>query len=316
MQILAVVVLFMAIASAAGGAAALGGRASATLDVAAHFSPLWLAGGLASLVIGVALGGEAGHVAAALGAFATLASTLLMAPDLLGVLGRTKAAPAEGRTIKVIQLNLWRWNVDPDGTVAWLIRENADVVVVQEVIDHAKGIPRALAQAYPHQAEVRTGTRILSRLPILDHGSHRARSAKTHSTGAWALFDHPAGAFTVVGFQATWPIPPGIQQRDSEDLAAQLERFDRRDLIVCGDFNSTPWSAALRRQDRLFGLERRSLALLTWPVQPYTSLRLTSPLPFLALDHIYAGAAWQTVSVRCGPRLGSDHLPVVAVLTR
>jgi endonuclease/exonuclease/phosphatase (EEP) superfamily protein YafD len=99
-------------------------------------------------------------------------------------------------------------------------------------------------------------------------------------------------------------------------VARRLDAFDRESLIVCGDFNSTPWSAALLRQDRLFRLERRTRALLTWPVQPYTRFRLTSPLPFLALDHIYAGPAWETVSVRAGPRLGSDHLPVVAVLRR
>ena len=37
------------------------------------------------------------------------------------------------------------------------------------------------------------------------------------------------------------------------------------DVIVAGDFNSTPWSFSLRRQDRWFGLERRTRALPSWP---------------------------------------------------
>lgn len=314
MHVFAVAVLVLAIVSATGALASVGGRVSASLDVAAHFAPIWAFG--AALATGAALGlGPAGRGALVVGLVGLVLAAALMAPDLLAG-GRRRAGPRPGQTIKVIQLNLWRWNVDPDMTVAWLSDQDAEVVVVQEVIDRAAGIPAALAQAYPHQVEVRTGTRILSRLPILDHGSYRARSTRTHSTGAWARLDHPQGPFEIFGFQATWPIPPGLQQRDSADLADLLDRFDRRTLIVCGDFNSTPWSAALRRQDRLLGLERRSRALLTWPVQPYTQLRLTSPLPFLALDHIYAGSAWATVDVRVGPRLGSDHLPVIAVLSR
>ncbi|MBV8683325.1 MAG: endonuclease/exonuclease/phosphatase family protein [Caulobacteraceae bacterium] len=314
MHVFAVAVLVLAIVSATGALASLGGRLSASLDVAAHFTPVWALGAALATSAGLALG-SAGRPSAAMGLAGLVACALLMAPEL-AVLSRRRAAPRPGRTIKVIQLNLWRWNVDADKTVAWLAAQDADIVVVQEVIDRAAGIPAALAQAYPHQVQIRTGTQILSRLPILEHAAHRARSTRTHSTGAWARLDHPFGPFDVFGFQATWPIPPGLQQRDSADIADLLNSFDRRTLIVCGDFNSTPWSAGLRRQDRLFGLERRSRALLTWPVQPYTKFRLTSPLPFLALDHIYAGPAWSTVDMRLGPRLGSDHLPIVAVLTR
>jgi endonuclease/exonuclease/phosphatase (EEP) superfamily protein YafD len=316
MQIIAVAVLTLAIVSATGSLAALAGRLSPTLDVAAHFMPVWLAADVAAAASGLVLGGGAGHAAAILGGMGAFACVLMMSPEIWSGLRQRTASTDQARTVRVVQLNLWRLNVDPAATIAWLAEADADVVVVQEVIERSDGIPAALAQAYPHQGESRVGTRILSRFPVLESGAHRARSTKTHSTGAWARLDHPSGPFEVFGFQAGWPIPPGVQQRDSADVAALLDRFDRKNLIVCGDFNSTPWSAALRRQDRLFGIERRSRALFTWPVQPYTRYRLSSPLPFLALDHIYAGPAWKTVSIGAGPRLGSDHLPVVAVLMR
>lgn len=314
MHLFAVAVLVLALVSATGALMSLAGSISQSLDVAAHFTPLWALGALLATGAGLALG-AAGRESAAMGLAGFVICAWLMAPDLIA-LRRRRISAQPGRTIKLVQLNLWRWNVDPDGTIAWLASQDAQVVVVQEVTDWAADIPAALAEHYPHQAEIRTGTQILSRLPILEHGAYRARSTRTHSTGVWARLDHPSGPFAVVGFQATWPIPPGRQQRDSVDFAGLLDRFDRRSLIVCGDFNSTPWSAALRRQDRLFAIERRSRAMLTWPVRPYTQLKLTSPLPFLALDHIYAGPDWKTVEVRLGPRLGSDHLPVIAVLTR
>jgi endonuclease/exonuclease/phosphatase (EEP) superfamily protein YafD len=82
-------------------------------------------------------------------------------------------------------------------------------------------------------------------------------------------------------------------------------------MIIAGDFNSTPWSFALRRQDRLFGIERRTRALATWPAR---TLRSEAPFPFLPIDHVYAGKGWRTVSMQRGPRLGSDHYPVIVVL--
>ena len=34
----------------------------------------------------------------------------------------------------------------------------------------------------------------------------------------------------------------------------------------------------------------------------------------LPIDHVYAGPGWRTVSVQRGPKLGSDHYPVIVTL--
>ena len=62
----------------------------------------------------------------------------------------------------------------------------------------------------------------------------------------------------------------------------------------------------------MFGLERRTKALFSWPA--YLGAKV--PFPFLPIDHVYAGKAWRTVSVKRGPRLGSDHYPVFVTLAR
>jgi endonuclease/exonuclease/phosphatase (EEP) superfamily protein YafD len=264
------------------------------------------------LAIAVAVGDPRSAILALLGGASSLA---VMAPELLA--RRVRRADPGGPMLKIIQLNLWRWNADADATVDWLRRQDADVLVLEEVVDNSAHVPRELAATYPyHQGENGGGTWILSKTPAVRSGVYRARSAKTHSTGAWTQYDHPLGPFAVMGFQATWPIPPGKQHDDVDALAAFLRRFERETLILCGDFNATPWSAGLRRQDRLFGLQRLTRACFTWPVQPFFRLRLRSPLPFLPLDHIYAGRAWRPVALSIGPRLGSDHLPVTAVLAR
>ena len=90
-----------------------------------------------------------------------------------------------------------------------------------------------------------------------------------------------------------------------------LKRFDPATLILAGDFNSTPWSFTLRRQDKRLGLERLTRALPSWPTARRTIWGIGWPLPVLPIDHVYAGRAWRAVSVRRGPSLGSDHFPIV-----
>jgi endonuclease/exonuclease/phosphatase (EEP) superfamily protein YafD len=85
-------------------------------------------------------------------------------------------------------------------------------------------------------------------------------------------------------------------------------------MILAGDFNSTPWSFARREDDRRFGLIRRDRAMWSWPAEFVGPHGFQAPFPFLPIDHIYAGPGWATVSVSRGPRLGSDHYPLIAVL--
>ena len=38
------------------------------------------------------------------------------------------------------------------------------------------------------------------------------------------------------------------------------------------------------------------------------------PFALLPIDHVYAGPGWRTVRAERGPRLGSDHYPVIVTL--
>ena len=128
-----------------------------------------------------------------------------------------------------------------------------------------------------------------------------------------ASFPAPGGAFDVVGVHYTWPTTAD-QAAQGRMLATALKQFPKDRLILAGDFNSTPWSFARRREDALFGIERRTRGLFSWPANKFSRYHIQFPFPFLAIDHIYAGRDWKTVSIERGPALGSDHYPVVAVL--
>ncbi|MDP2261257.1 MAG: endonuclease/exonuclease/phosphatase family protein [Caulobacter sp.] len=297
---------------------AQGGRFSDRLDVLTHFTPWLLAGSVLGLALWV-FAGRHGRLTPAIAVVGGLSALVLMGPELLAAAGHEKA-PAAGPTLKIVQFNLWGRNRDPDATARWILEEDPDVIVLQEGFAKSGGVARALSVRYPHRttcAEPRAcSTMILSkRAPIAESGL-QAGVSDANLSGAWATFQGSRGAYTVVGAHYTWPFPAGPQQQQTLRLSRVLDRFPKESLVVVGDFNSTPWSFSLRRQDRLFGLERRTRALFTWPAGRFSSLKIAAPFPVLAIDQVYAGSAWKTVEVRRGPALGSDHYPVVVELAR
>ena len=311
--------LLWAIGVFSAAALSLGGALSTRLDILAHFAPLYLLGGLIAIALQIVRGAARGRWAVGMGAGAMLVATALMAPDVVAGLTAPMSPPAR-QTLKIVQLNLWSKNVDPKATAAWIARQNADAVVLEEVIDGPSIVPFYLLRAYPYRAPgpVRfdTTTMILSKTRPVDAGAYPSPDTFGRHSGAWATFGHGADAYTVVGTHAPWPAPPGLQQSLSGLLATRLRAFDRDSLILAGDFNATPWSFSLRRQDAQLGLNRRTHAMFSWSARPYSRYKVWTPVPLMPIDHVYAGNAWKTVSVETGPKLGSDHLPIVVVLTR
>ena len=287
-----------------------GGRFSDALDVLNHFLPVFAAGALVALAIG-----WRDRPTALISALAVAVAAWQVGPEVLFRGERVRPDPAAER-IKLIQYNIYFMNRDPAASARWILAQDADFVVMEEAYVQARPVVEALHARYPWRVDCSTpqqacDTDILSKRPPIAQGSFRPI---TGAAVAWATYQGKGGPFTIVGVHHTWPIPAGPQRRQVEGLAALLGRFDRNRLIVSGDFNSTAWSFALRRQDRWFGLERRTHALPSWPGGTLTRFDVPIPFPLLPIDHVYAGKAWRTVEVRRGPHLGSDHYPVVATL--
>jgi endonuclease/exonuclease/phosphatase (EEP) superfamily protein YafD len=309
----------LALAAAVAAVAAQGGRFSDRLDALTHFAPIWLILGAAALALWVLAGGRSFlRLTPLTAAVAILAAGGLMVPEL----SRHKSGrpPAEGETLKLVQFNLWAENSDPEGTARWILSEDPDIVTIEEGYSVKDGVADMLSSRYPYRTTcvdpAPCSAMILSkRKPVYRHGMGAAVS-KAMLIGAVARFNTPRGDFTVLNVHYTWPIPAGPQQQQSLRLTKVLDGIDRDSAILAGDFNSTPWSFSMQRQDRRFGMERRTRGQATWPAAPVTSLHIRPPFPLLAIDQVYAGRQWKTVSVKRGPRLGSDHYPVIVVLRR
>jgi endonuclease/exonuclease/phosphatase (EEP) superfamily protein YafD len=113
---------------------------------------------------------------------------------------------------------------------------------------------------------------------------------------------------TVIG---THPPPPRGQKGSvyrNQQLAA-LARYVNSingPLLLCGDFNISPWSPYFRQLLRDSGLldSERGFGLHpTWPVD--------RPLLRVPIDHCLISPQIQVTSRRVGPYTGSDHFPVI-----
>lgn len=296
--------------------ACLGGAWSDRLDAFTHAAPLWLLMGLGATLLGgiFARGGER-WVMVGLGAATLAACAVLMSPEMLAA-WRFKPATPAASDLKIVQFNIWHDNRTPDKSLDWIRAQDADVVVLEEAGGYAMPVIKALRRDYPFAScdkAARCETWIFSRKKMLARGS--VPLDKPYLSGAWATLADPKGPFTVFGVHFTWPIPAGPQQAQSRKLVQTLAPFGTQSTILTGDFNSTPWSFTLKRQDKALGLRRWTRALPSWPAGKFSRV-MVAPAPFLPIDHVYAGSEWHAVRVERGPALGSDHRPMVVTLRR
>lgn len=290
---------------AGAGVLACAGSWRPQLDVLAHLTPLCGAGAL--LILGLSpWAGTLRAVVRALAVAALAATAGLMAPEFLRSAGPTAPGAAAGE-IKVIQLNALRSNADIGRVADWLIAQHPDVVTVTEARPDL--VRLLVSRAGWHTAGAHGDLVIFTPRPYV-RMTRPWLGPKGELTFVNATYDRADGPLELMSAHLAWPTERhvGQQARELAWVAAQRPR-DR--MILTGDFNATPWSAAMRRLDRNLGLIRRDRAVATWPAQV---MGRPWPLPFLSIDHVYAGPAWATVKVERGPWLGSDHYPLVVTL--
>jgi endonuclease/exonuclease/phosphatase (EEP) superfamily protein YafD len=308
----------LCLGGALAGLMGLGGWLSGWLDIFAAFAPIWLAvSALGAALAWPTLGREMRRPALIAAAVGILANVVLIAPEYLRP--TQVAAPAGlGPPLTVLTFNVWDDNRQADATVDAIIRANADVVVLQEYFGLSVEAQQRLFKAYPNRAGCPPGCDLvmLSKRPWLVGGPTTANRSQ-NDVAIWGETTAPDGRpVDVMTLHYLWPVPPGPQAIQRGWIADVVAGLPKADLIVAGDFNLAPWTAALKRQDADFApLTRREKALFTWPAL-IARLDRPSPAAILPIDHFYAGAAWKTLSVRRLPRAGSDHYGMLVTLAR
>lgn len=231
-------------------------------------------------------------------------------PDGTSLEDATLAALSPSR-VRLVLVNAWSVNPRPDVLVEWLLTTGADAVVVVELTPDldarlaplAARLPHRLGQARPDNF----GLGVWSRFPLED-GRLLTLDGTDRPTVAARI--RPGGRpLTLV---AVHPPPPrhGPYHRMRTrvlDATADLVREAADPVVVVGDLNSVPWSAAFRRFTDRSGLQRAGEGFLpTWPA-------FLPPL-WVPLDHVLTGRGVIAERVETGPFVWSDHFPLVADL--
>jgi endonuclease/exonuclease/phosphatase (EEP) superfamily protein YafD len=202
---------------------------------------------------------------------------------------------------------------DAQTVAAFLLREDVDIVVLQEVGGKQTQALRALLRdryPYAHICVVprRCAAAIFAKRPWAAAGQEHWTSSTPEAI--WVQFDDPQiGKLRVVGVHLHLPYRAEVQTRQIDWLIAERASFTES-TIVAGDFNMTPWSYRLQRLLACTGLRRHATFLRSWPTDRHPQFGL--PAPAFLIDHVLTTPDIKSVSIRTGPVVGSDHLPVVA----
>ena len=286
-------------------------------DFLNHFRPFATAGAGVLLVAALALraSGLAWGAAMLAGVNALLLGLPLLwsaEPAERAAVGQALAS-SDGRDLKIVTFNMAFG--DANAVARFLLQEDPDIVLLQEVgARHAEALRGLLARRYPHGQSCahlhRCAAAIFAKRGWVATG--REGSSEDGPEMIWARFDDPEfGRFRVVGVHLTLPYRAERQTRQVDRLIA-LRGTLTEPAILAGDFNMTPWSYRLQRLLATAGLRRHATFLRSWPTDRHPQFRL--PAPAFLIDHVVTTPDIRSVSIRTGPNLGSDHLPVIARL--
>ena len=119
-------------------------------------------------------------------------------------------------------------------------------------------------------------------------------------------------AFHFVGLHPQPPTPDGADadERDAQIVyAARFARKDNVPLVAMGDFNEAAWSKGAEQFKRIGGYvdPRRGRGL-------YASFHAKRWIIRCPIDQVYVTADLAVVSIAIGPKVGSDHFPIIARL--
>jgi endonuclease/exonuclease/phosphatase (EEP) superfamily protein YafD len=242
--------------------------------------------------------------------------------------------PISGKddAIKIVSLNVWVRSDRFEEVRQYLAASQADVIGLVEVTPRWKAELAPIFALYPYRIDC-VGTQpgcqeiLLSKRPFTRSGAAPINGRLPFLT--WAELappeSHPdAPPVTIAVAHIARPLvadpgrqPPAmildeglpdlIQTGQADLLAARLRSFGP-DLILMGDLNAAPWSRVQHALRQASGLDNQGYLAPSWPSWLPGVIRLP-------IDHVMTRGQPRLLSFEPGPDVGSDHLPVEAVVS-
>ena len=216
--------------------------------------------------------------------------------------------------LTVVQANVLSTNQQYDKVIRMLESEKPDVVVFQEVSPHWLMALAELQSEYPHSyAEAREGNfgiAVFSRMPLVSV-THVDSPPFAYPT-VIAKLRLDEYVLNLVATHPTIPVSRELYAARNTQLDSLYELLESLDgpTILLGDLNTSMWDVNYRAFETRSGLRnaRKGFGVTpTWPT--------FMPFAMIPIDHVLVSSDIDVRDVHAGPRIGSDHLPLVVTLS-
>lgn len=222
-------------------------------------------------------------------------------------------AISDGTRLKLLHANVHSTNEEYGRLLELIEAEQPDVVFLQEISPAWLGATRGLQKDFPFiYAEPREGNfgiAMFSRLP-LDSVTHVDSPPWNYPTIV-ATMTVNGELLTLISTHPTNPITRSFYEARNEQLksVADIANKAQGAVVLSGDLNTSLWGRHYRLLEESTGLRnaRRGLGVLpTWPT--------FMPFAMIPIDHALVSEQIGVVEIRTGPRIGSDHLPLIITI--
>lgn len=295
------------------------GEASWLLDLTSHFRIQYLFTALILLVLSTLLHPSNKNLSGAL-AVTVVINALVLWPYLFP--SQPKNAKNTPADFTVLQLNLWQSNDTCQETLDWVLSVDANIVAMQEV--DANCFP-ALAKenfqtAYPYQVHApQSRIMLASKTPLESRIEFASKANKAIIIADTKIDDHPLRLMTTHTQSPSKGAEASANQLEHLQKLAQLSNTAPDSLVVLGDFNTTPFSHAYRTlinnsnlQDTMAAYGLKPSFPARCPVKQFPH-KPNFPFALIPIDHILYQGNIAPLERKTGPRLGSDHYPIISM---
>jgi endonuclease/exonuclease/phosphatase (EEP) superfamily protein YafD len=294
---------FIALSAAAATIMGYFGHIGWGFDLASHFRIQYFILLSLSAVI-YALGGY--YVSVGLAIFFAWLNFRLLLPFYI----KQTNCDLDKRMYRIMLSNVLQKNREYQRVKDFICSANPDFVVLIEVNQPWLEQMEAIRPQYPYlQSAPRTddyGIAIFSRVPV---ASCKIQFyGDTDRPTITAQFELEEQILTIV---APHPSPPKnprgakLRNRQLSEIAEFIADQNNPCLLV-GDLNITPWSPHFKDLLQNSGLKESRIGFGVQPTWP-----TTNPFLYVPIDHILISKEICVQSQKLGPRVGSDHLPVL-----
>jgi len=219
-----------------------------------------------------------------------------------------------GVELKLLHANVLSSNTEYDRLISLLDTEAPDLVMLQEVSPDWLVALDELRADYPYSyAEAREGNfgiALFSRVP-LKSVSHFDSPPFGYPTIVASL-DIDGQVLHFIGTHPMIPVRGTFYDARNEQLAgvARLLGKQAEPKILVGDLNLSQWDVNYKHLEQQGGVRnaRKGFGILpTWPV--------FMPFAMIPIDHVLVSETISVTDFYSGPRIGSDHLPLIVTFS-